>query len=236
MPPLAFEGLQALQQADLQLDALRAEAEHIEDALADHGEIDEARRTLARLTATYEHAHGALRDAELALASVTDQVEQKSKLLYSGTVVSSRELEALQADIDQLMQQRATREEAALQAMVSAEEAEAARDEQQERLDALTTSFAAKQEEGGARLQELATEIPLREREREALLSQNDPVLLATYNSLRARVGGRVLVAVSQGRCTFCHITLPDTLLRQTQHSEKVVFCDSCGRMLFAPR
>ena len=152
MPTLAFGRLQELQVIDLQLDALRAEVVQLEAALADHGEIEEARRTQAVLTKAHEQASSTLRDAELALATITVEVERKSKHLYSGSVVNSRELEALQADIAQLMQQRAVREEHALQAMVAAEETEAARDEQQDRLDSLETTFATRQKVHGARL------------------------------------------------------------------------------------
>ena len=236
MPVFAFESLQILQEIDLQLDAFRAEVNQIEAALADHGEIEAARRKLTAQAKTQEQTSATLRDAELALASITAAVEEKSKRLYSGSVVSPRELEALQADISQLMQQRSVREEHALQAMVVAEEAEAARDEQQAHLDSLEATFAIKEREFGARLQELAVEIPVRERERAALLGQNDPVLVITYESLRSRVGGHVLVPVSQGRCTFCHIALPDTQLRRTQQNQEVVYCDSCGRMLYTVR
>ena len=236
MPPLAFGQLRELQEADLQLDALRAEVTHIEAALADHGEIEASRRKLATLTSTQEQASATLRDAELALATLTDEVERKSQRLYSGSVVSARELEALQADIAQLMQQRAVREESALQAMVIAEEAETTRHEQQEHLAALEAAFATKQKEFGARLQELEREVPAQEKKRAGLLGATDPALIATYESLRKRLGGQVLVPVSQGRCTFCHIALPDTQLRRTQQNQEVVYCDSCGRMLFAAR
>ena len=236
MATLAFGRLQELQDVDLQLDGLRAEVTQIEAALADHGEVEAARRKLASLTKSQEKASAALRDAELALATLTDEVERKSQHLYSGSVVSSRELEALQADIAQLMQQRAVREETALQAMVIAEEAETARYEQQERLASLEAAFASKQKEFGARLQELQHAIPAQEQERAALLDSNDPVLVAMYGSLRTRLGGQVLVPVSQGRCTYCHIALPDTQLRRTQQNQEIVYCDSCGRMLFTSR
>ena len=236
MAPLAFGRLQELQDVDLQLDGLRAEVEQIEAALADSGEVEAARRTLASLTKAQEKASAALRDAELTLATLTDEVERKSQRLYSGSVVSSRELEALQADIAQLMQQRSAREESALQAMVIAEEAETAREEQQEHLASLEAAFASKQKEFGARLQELRRAIPAQEQERAALVGSNDSVLVATYESLRKSLGGQVLVPVSQGRCTFCHIALPDTQLRRTQQNQEIVYCDSCGRLLFTSR
>lgn len=236
MPPLAFDSLQQLQAADLELDALRAEVAQIEAALADQGEIEAARRALASLTKTQEQTGAALRDAELSLATITAEVEGKSQRLYSGSVVNPRELEALQADIAQLMQQRAVREDHALQAMVAAEEAEEARAAQHEHLESLETAFATKRKEYGARLRELAAEIPAREAARAALLERNDRALAATYASLRARLGGQVLAPVSQGRCTFCHIALPDTQLRRAQQSQELVYCDNCGRLLFTAR
>lgn len=236
MPPLMFGKLKELQVTDLRLDALRAEVEGIAAALADHGEIEAARRTLDTLTKSQEQTSASLRDAELVLATLTDEVEQKSKRLYSGSVVSSRELEALQADISQLMQQRSVREETALQAMVVAEEAQTARHAQQEHLESLESTLAHKQKEFGARLQELEREIPEQEQARAALLAQVDTALVTIYGSLRARLGGQVLVPVSQGRCTFCHIALPDTQLRRTQQNQEIVYCDSCARLLFAAR
>lgn len=234
MPPLAFGTLQALQALDLQLDALHSEVAQLEAALVDNGEIEAARGTLAALTRAHEAASATLRDAELALATLTEEIERKSQRLYSGSVVSSRELEALQADIAQLMQQRSAREDNALQAMVAAEEAENARAEQQEHLASLESSFATLQKECGERLRELAEDIPKREQERAALAAQNDRLLAGPYESLRSRLGGQVLVPVSQGRCTFCHIALPDTQLRRTQQNQELVYCDSCGRLLFA--
>jgi hypothetical protein len=233
MPPLAFEPLQDLQERDVQIDKLRDEVAQLEAALADHGEIEEARRKLTALTKTQDQAGATLRDAELALATLTAEVEEKSKRLYSGTVVSSRELEALQADIAQLMQQRSVREESALLAMVTAEEAEAARQEQQELLDSLETTFATQRQTYTARLRDLAREIPQQEEERAAQVAKNDRLLLTTYESLRSRLGGRVLVAVSKGRCTSCNIALPDTQLRRTQQNQEIIYCDSCGRLLF---
>ncbi len=234
MPPIDFARLQDLQEIDLLLDALRAEVAAIESALADHAEIETARRNLAALTKTQVQANAALQDAELALAALTAEVENKSKRLYSGAVVNPRELEALQADIAQLMQQRAVREESALQAMVASEEAETARDLQQQHLDALEATFATREKEFGVRLKELETDIPRREAERKALLEQNDRTLVVTYDSMRKRLGGRVLVVVAQGRCTYCNISLPDTQLRRTQHNQEVVYCDSCGRLLYS--
>ncbi|MYB76025.1 MAG: hypothetical protein F4X83_02805 [Chloroflexi bacterium] len=233
MPPLAFGRLQHLQEVDLQLDAFRAEVKHIETTLADHGDIEAARRTLAALQKVQEQTSATLRDAELALATLTAEVEEKSKRLYSGSVVNPRELEALQADIAQLMQQRSVREDHALQAMVAAEEAESARDEQRDRLESLEATFASLEKEYSVRLQELAVEIPAREEERIALAAQIDRTLITQYESLRARLGDRVLVLVSQGRCTFCHIALPDTQLRRAQQNQEIVYCDSCGRLLY---
>lgn len=233
MPPLSFGPLQDLQAIDLQLDALQSEVARLEAALADHGEIEKARGTLAELTQTHEAASATLRDAELALATLTSEIEQKSQRLYSGSVVSSRELEALQADIAQLMQQRSTREDHALQAMVAAEEAEAARAEQQAHLTSLESSFATLRKESGKRLRELAEEIPRLEEQRAALAAQNERSFTVPYASLRSRLGGQVLVPVSQGRCTFCHIALPDTQLRRAQQRLELVYCDNCGRMLY---
>ena len=234
MPPFDIERLQDLQEIDLLLDALRSEFADIESALADHAEIEAARQNSAALTKTQEQASAALLDAELTLATLTAEVEEKSKRLYSGTVVSSRELEALQADIAQLMQQRSVREESALQAMLASEEAEAARDTQQQHLAALAATFATREKEFGARLQELKKEIPKREVERMALAEQSDRALLVPYESMRKRLGGRVLVLVSQGRCTFCNISLPDTQLRRTQHNQEIIYCDNCGRLLYS--
>jgi predicted nucleic acid-binding Zn-ribbon protein len=58
--------------------------------------------------------------------------------------------------------------------------------------------------------------------------------LLATYDRLRAKLGGVGAARLVGPSCGGCHLTLPATELDRVRHAapDELVFCDQCGRIL----
>jgi predicted nucleic acid-binding Zn-ribbon protein len=63
------------------------------------------------------------------------------------------------------------------------------------------------------------------------------PDLLATYDRLRAHLGGVAVAPLEGGRCGGCHLTLPATELDALRHAPPgtVVRHEECGRILVRP-
>jgi predicted nucleic acid-binding Zn-ribbon protein len=68
--------------------------------------------------------------------------------------------------------------------------------------------------------------------ERAKLARQVDPKLLERYERARKRWGTGVSDATS-GKCSECHIALRPQQFQDLKRGEDVLFCESCGRILF---
>ena len=69
---------------------------------------------------------------------------------------------------------------------------------------------------------------------REALAARVAPELAASYERLRAKLGGIGAAHLVGGACSGCHLQLPASELHRLRHStpDSVVYCDQCGRIL----
>lgn len=73
--------------------------------------------------------------------------------------------------------------------------------------------------------------IKLAERERAKLTKKIDPRLLAQYERIMKRYGGRVVVQVIKEFCGGCYVKLPSELAARCR--TELVSCPNCGRFLY---
>jgi len=69
------------------------------------------------------------------------------------------------------------------------------------------------------------------EKERAKLTKKVDPRLLAQYERIMKRYGGRVVVQVIREFCGGCYIKLPSELSVRCRN--ELVACPNCGRFLY---
>ena len=169
------------------------------------------------------------------VASIESKVAELDKKLYSGTISSPRELQALQADIDSLKRHRTALEDEILVAMEQREPLDtemAAFAEERGRLDVAGSRLRAAIAEAEAEIdRELETVEDLR---REAAAGLPDE-LTALYDELRVKLGGVAAARLEPGgRCGGCHLTLPATEVARIKRepADTIFRCDQCGRIL----
>lgn len=80
-------------------------------------------------------------------------------------------------------------------------------------------------------VQPLGEFIKTAERERAKLTRKIDPKLLAQYERIMKRYGGRVVVQVIKEFCGGCYVKLPSELAVRCRID--LVICPNCGRFLF---
>lgn len=68
--------------------------------------------------------------------------------------------------------------------------------------------------------------------ERASIRQQMTPKLYAEYERIRKKTKGTVLAEAVDGRCDACMITLRPQFLQELKLGEKIMYCESCGRML----
>ncbi|CAB4726681.1 unannotated protein [freshwater metagenome] len=152
--------------------------------------------------------------------------------LYSGDVTAPRELQALQADIEQLKRQVRGCEDLQLEAMEIREpldaqlaEVTAARAEADVKAKTLSATLATE-------LATIDSEIDQEVNQRNSIASTVAPELLADYDRRRANGAGAArLVGV---RCEGCHLTIPNVEAERIRKAPEgtAASCENCGCIL----
>ncbi len=70
--------------------------------------------------------------------------------------------------------------------------------------------------------------------ERQATAGPVAKKMLDQYESLRRQRRGVAVAEVTENACSACGTTLTAALQQNARHAEQLVFCPSCGRILFA--
>ena len=226
-----------VQDRDLQVDQLR----HRRASLPERLQLAEQHAAVARL----DRELGELRDRlgelqrsqkrlEDEVATVSAKGESENKRMYSGTVTSPRELQALQGEIEALTRRQREMEDNLLDLMEAAEplaeevdRLEVRRDELAADAVALTVAIAESEAVIDADLAGVTAE-------REQVATQLPADLLASYEKSRAHADGVGVARLEGAQCTGCHLSLPATELAAVRKHEPgaVVYHEECGRIL----
>ncbi len=232
-----LDTLLTLQDRDIALDRLR----HRRATLPERTAVAEGQAQLAALTPRLLDAR-ARRDEisrdERRLDDEARALEQRAnemeKRLYSGEISSPRELQAMQADVEQLRRHRSSVEDDELAVMerrdaldTEVAELEARVAEIERMLEGQRGALAGKEAEVD---QEIAAELTAREQ----LAGEVTPAMLQLYDRCRTAARG-VGVARLVGRtCQGCHLDIPATEAERIRRTgdETVAHCDNCGCIL----
>jgi uncharacterized protein len=226
-----------VQAHDLTADQLRHRRSTLPERLA----LAEQEAATARLDTELAELRSRLTDLDRSQKRIEDEVatlaakgEAENKRLYSGTVSSPRELQAMQEDIDGLTRRQRELEDDVLEIMEAAEPLH----EEVDRLERVREEHAAEAE----RLRDLiaAAEAEIDGElagvlgEREQLARGIPEDLLTTYERLRDRLGGVGVARLEGAQCMGCHLSLPATEVDAIRHAGPgdVVFHEECGRIL----
>jgi predicted nucleic acid-binding Zn-ribbon protein len=233
----SFDDLLTLQNHDSAADRLR----HRRVTLPERAELvsrraayDDLERRRAEVT---ERRDAELRE-ERRLDDEVRGLEAKAKAedsrMYSGTVSSPRELQAMQADIDQLRRQAREREDEELEVMVRRE----ALDAEVAELEAAQASLVAEMDTIVAAIEkqeaEIDADLAVEEEARAALAPAIGEATMRLYEQVRAGnrgVGAARLVGMN---CQACHLALPATEVDRIRHlpPDALARCEHCGAIL----
>jgi predicted nucleic acid-binding Zn-ribbon protein len=233
----ALERLLVLQEHDLALDRLR----HRRETLPERAELEANARALVSIGGqldelaaqrdTVRAEEKRLDDEAQALGARAAEVDQK---LYSGTVTSPRELQAMQADIDMLKRHRTDLEDRELEVMEQRETLdneittrEGERKRLRDEVARLESVIGANEAEIDA---EAATEIAARAE----VVAGIPDALRRDYQRRREQNRGAGAARLVGTTCQACHLTIPSTEAERIRRADgnEVAYCDNCGAIL----
>jgi uncharacterized protein len=227
-----IEQVTRLQTLDLRIGELQREIAtlpkhiaHIEKALDSHLRRLDVDR--AAMTANQKERKGLEDDIKVQEQKVS---KLKNQMLDAKT---NEQYRAFQHEIDYCDKEVRRCEDRILELMTQSEPleanvktAEAALKEEKRQVDA----EKAKAHERTAVDQKQLTEL---EAERKIIVAKLSPSLLNAYQRIRKKWRGIVVAEAQDGRCTACQITLRPQFSQDLRKGDQLMFCESCGRILF---
>jgi hypothetical protein len=233
----ALEPLLSLQERDLAVDRIRhrletlPEREQVADGearrvacVADAARVREQRDEVAAREQRFDDEARLLGDQAMA-------AEAK---LYGGEVASPRELQALQADIEQLKRRQRTIEDRQLAAMEEREPLETRLAELEATIEAIDAELAAARATLGDAEAALDAELSDERSARDAIATGIDAALLSAYEERRAKASGVGVARLVGTMCQGCHLSIPATEVDRIRRAPAGTFeyCDNCGCIL----
>jgi uncharacterized protein len=233
----ALESLLALQERDGALDRLAhrranlAEREIVATNEAAAGVLAGRIREVTGRRDALSHEERRLGDEASSLRAKAAEVEAK---MYSGSVSSPRELQAMQADVEQLRRHERTIETRELELMEELEPVDRELDDLEAQRGAIAKDLdavrAALEQSESAIDSEAAEE----QKARDSIAGQLDPGLVTEYERRRARAHGVGVARLVGNTCQGCHLTIPSTEVERIRRAPEgtISFCDNCGCIL----
>lgn len=234
-----LQQLLVVQDRDSAVDHLRARRDHLPERGRLEAHLDEARALLPRqqqLRQARDEQVAEEKRLEHEIDSLRAKLADADGKLYSGTVTSPRELQAIQADIEQLKHQIGRLEDDELDHMAQREELDGQLDPVDERLRVLRTEVGALQDAIAAAEVAIDAAIAEEQAARTELARTVPSALLTDYETRRARNRGHGAARLVGDTCQACRLTVPATEVDQIRHDEsgRVWYCDNCGAILVA--
>ncbi len=231
--PDTIAQLAHLNEIDLAVDALKARLHEIAEGLREPAALVAARQAAADAEAALHHARAAQRDRELVQQEAAEKLKRSEQKLYSSQARSSRQVESEQLDVQQLRHQLADAEEHLLEAMLAADEAAQQHTAAVAELTALTEAWQAQHAALTREQAQLRAQAPALLHRQAAARKAIAPDLLAVYDNLRPRRGGRAVARIDGDECSACKVAIPPSKLAEVRSAAALVYCGNCGRLLW---
>lgn len=226
------EALLDLQDIDSVIDRLTRRLTEIKASLHETEELIAARSALRAAQESVTHKRATRKDLELSDASLETRITQAEQRMYSGLVKNPKELLDLQNDIASLKRQKNTLDDQLFAAMVALEEAETEL-ETCSRTDArIAAEWLASQGDLAVELTQLEHDLAEKTGEQVGARAQLGAPDLVTYDQLRRRKGGVVVVEMENNLCGSCKVRVPAHVLQQLSQAEHATRCPNCERIL----
>jgi uncharacterized protein len=232
-----LDALVDLQEHDLALDRFR----HRLATLPERDEVATAEATIAKLDARATEVRSA-RDVAAAEESryddearrLADQAAAAEARLYSGEVSSPRELQALQADIEQLKRHQRSVEDKQLGAMEQREPLDAELASIEADVASSTQALDAARRRLEASAAAIGADMTKEAAARAEVASRIDPDLIADYERCREKANGIGAARLVGMTCQGCHLSIPATEVDRIRRSPagSIDHCDNCGAIL----
>jgi predicted nucleic acid-binding Zn-ribbon protein len=197
--------------------------------LRDHTSKQEAE--LEKLSTEEQEAAAARKKLERELAE--GEARLRNKRMRQNLVRNDKELQALSHEVDSLKENNQRVEGELLVMMENAGPRLAKIKELSETLAQARTDLAAGEKEIAGQVEKIKSELAQQRRERDKIVKEIEPPLVARYDVIFARRQGVAVAIARSGTCQGCMRRLPPQLYNEIQKHLQIHFCPACQRVLY---
>ncbi len=194
-------------------------------------EINKTEEDLKSLKISIEEKELERKRLEIEIGKREADIQKYQGQLYG--VKTQKEYDALEHEIANLKELNSADEDKVLEIYENL-------DSDKKQITELNALKTGKEEESKKIQKEIDTDIGAKEEtlnqkksEREKLREEIPDNYLTIYDRIYSKFPGDVLTTIKNNMCMGCRITLPPQVQQEINSSEKVVFCESCSRILY---
>jgi predicted nucleic acid-binding Zn-ribbon protein len=194
-------------------------------------EIQAKKQEIELLTAALSEREKIRREKDHVLQE--EGKKTMDKRMRMNRIKNTKELQALQREIDQIKQSNSELEDELIKIL---EEMDALRGNIEAKAEEMTKmqgEWQKKQREMQAQISGIDQAVSEASTRRQHIASQITGELISRYELIFARRGGTAVVEVAGGICQGCYMNIPPQLWNEIMKSEKVNLCPSCQRILY---
>jgi|WetSurMetagenome_2_1015567.scaffolds.fasta_scaffold65527_2 uncharacterized protein len=226
-----LELLLRLQNIDYDLGELERSKEYIPDMMDNlRREIADCEDKLKGAEETLTQARLEQKDIELQLQDKQDKLRKLQDKMMA--IKTNKEYDALVSEIDQIKQAIAALETRDMELLEVTENQQKEMAKLNEQLGAIKGVNVGQLASLQDQIDSVGSKMTSMEKQRHDLAGQINPRAMSVYERIRKGKGGAVVVAVKKRACGACYKALPPQKIQEIKLGEKLITCDSCGRML----
>ena len=227
-----LKALEELQQVDVELSGVKAEAEAVPRRRAEiEAAVGEARRAWEAEQDRIAANERERRSQEQVVAMERDKVKKWEGRLAE--IRTPREYAALSREIDIAKKTNESVGEQVKQLLALAEELQKGADALQEKLDEREAAAQEELELLATREGEFATRVTALQTRRSELATKVEPALLARYENIRKRRGGIAVTQVVGNTCRGCNRHIPPQMAIVLARANSIENCPNCNRIIY---
>ncbi|EFH87678.1 protein of unknown function DUF164 [Ktedonobacter racemifer DSM 44963] len=222
-----------LQELDLDLDRVKAELQSLQQSLQNNYTLRKLQSEQQSVAQQLQASLQTQREAEWHLEDLTKRIEAQEQRLNSGSLSNTRDLQALQQEVQQLRAQHARQEESLREIVDVTESLKETSERYARELEQAQESWSRDNSTELTRQQQLETQRTNLDQQRSLITSVLETDLLERYTLMRRTKQGRAISRVEQSSCQWCLAVLAPSELQEALRSPELQVCTNCGRILY---
>ncbi len=226
--------LYQLQRIDSTRDQLLHRVDQIQHEIDDDSLINILEENLKGLELHREDLYKKIADLDQDIENKKIRINQSESSLYGGKVQNTKELQALQTEIESLNRYVSEKELDLTSMMVAFEACEKDLEVSQKELN---DEFSSREMQNILLMQEkmvLQKDLENLDSERLVAVSQIKNQHLMVYEDIRKKKKNIAVSIVEDDTCSACGVSITPSEWQAARSPDVVVFCPSCSRILYA--